>query len=179
MCATSASGTMRASGGIGPPLREGGDMSLALAQAAVVKRGDGKRVWAFDMQVEGKTHGVIEFDSPPGCHIAPHVHRDDDELHYLIEGSATYTFGDKTYKATTGSLIFLPKKVPHALTFGDKGGRWLWITRESMEALLDEPIVVPVAELNAQARALEVPEDLVVETFARYGMDFIAEDGEL
>jgi quercetin dioxygenase-like cupin family protein len=154
-------------------------MSLTMAQAAVVKRGDGKRVWAFDMQVEGKTHGVIEFDSPPGCHIAAHVHRDDDELHYLIEGSATYTFGGQTYEANTGSLIFLPKKVPHALTFGDKGGRWLWITRDSMEGLLDEPIVVPVAEPNAQQRALEVPEELVVETFAKYGMDFIAEDGEL
>ncbi|MGH2668262.1 MAG: cupin domain-containing protein, partial [bacterium] len=92
-------------------------MSITIARGAVVRREEGKLVWAGDMRAERKTHGVFEFESPSGCEIAPHVHRDDDELHYVIEGSAVYTLGDQTLEATAGSLIFLPKQVPHSLRF--------------------------------------------------------------
>jgi quercetin dioxygenase-like cupin family protein len=149
-------------------------MSLSVATGSVVNRGEGKQVWAFDMRIERKGHGVFEFESPFGCEIAPHVHREDDELHYLIDGSAVYTVGDQTLEAGPGSLIFLPRQVPHSLTFhGENGSRWLWVTRQENEGLFDEPIVIPVTEPDAKRRALEVPEDLVVSTFAKYGMDFL------
>lgn len=153
-------------------------MSLIVAKGSVVTRGAGTLAWAMDMRVERKTRGVFEFESPSGCQIPPHVHRTDDELHYLLEGSAVYTVGDETLEAGTGSLVFLPKQVPHSLAFGPDGARWLWITREENEGLFDEPIVIPVTEPDAQARALEVPEELVVQTFAKYGMDFLVPEGE-
>lgn len=150
--------------------------ALAVSGAVVVKRGDGKLVWATDMRVERKGHGVFEFESPPGSEVPLHIHRVDDELHYLLEGSATYTVGGDTLEAGPGSLIFLPKQVPHSLEFGGSGGRWLWVTRIENEGLFDEPIVVAASEPDAQRRALEVPEELIVATFAKYGMDFLAPD---
>lgn len=129
--------------------------------------------WAGDMRVERKGNGVFEFESPPGCQIAPHIHRTEDELHYLIEGSALYTVGDETLAAGPGSLIFLPKQVAHSVVFGEEGARWLWLARIENEGLFDEPIVIPATEPNARTRALEVPEELIVETFAKYGMDFL------
>lgn len=150
--------------------------AIQLARGSVVGRGDGKLVWAADMRVERKGNGVFEFESPPRCEIALHVHRNDDELHYLMEGTAAYTVGEDTLEAGPGSLIFLPRQVPHALTFGESGGRWLWLTREENEGLFDEPIVVPVTEPNARQRAQQVPEELVIATFAKYGVDFIVPD---
>lgn len=150
--------------------------ALAVSGGLVVKRGDGKLVWATDMRVERKGHGVFEFESPPGSGIPPHIHRIDDELHYLLDGTASYTVGEETLEAGPGSLIFLPKQVPHALEFGDSGGRWLWLTRIENEGLFDEPIVIAASEPNAQRRALEVPEELIVATFAKYGMDFLPPD---
>jgi len=157
--------------------KEGAEMSvLAVSGGLVVKRGAGKLVWATDMRVERKGHGVFEFESPAGSEIPLHIHRVDDELHYLLEGSATYTVGDEALAAGPGSLIFLPKQVPHSLEFGEAGGRWLWVTRIENEGLFDEPIVIDASEPDAQRRALEVPEELVVATFAKYGMDFLAPD---
>ncbi len=152
--------------------------ALAVSGGLVVKRGAGQLVWATDMRVERKGHGVFEFESPPGSEIPPHVHRIDDELHYLLEGDARYTVGNDILEAEAGSLIFLPRQVPHGLAFGDAGGRWLWMTRIENEGLFDEPIVIAASEPNAQRRALEVPEELIVATFAKYGMDFLVpEDG--
>lgn len=148
-------------------------MSLVLATGSVVRRGEGRLRWGSDQYIEGKGHGVLEFQSPPGCVIPPHVHRHDDELHYVLEGSGTYTVGDQTLEAEAGSLIFLPKQVVHSLAFGAEGARWLWITKVENEGLLDEPMAIPVTEPDAQQRALEIPEELVVATFAKYGMDFL------
>ena len=153
-------------------------MSVLVARGSVVRRAEGKQVWAADMKVERKTHGVFEFESPAGSEIALHVHRNDDELHYLIEGTAAYQVGDATLEAGPGSLIYLPVQVPHSLRFGESGGRWLWITREQNEGLFDEPIVIPVTEPDAQERALQVPEDLIVATFAKYGMDFLTPEAD-
>lgn len=144
----------------------------------VVERGDGKLVWATDMLVERKGHGVFELESPPGSEIPRHVHRLDDELRYQIEGAATYVVGSETLEARPGSLIYLPKQVPHALAFGSSGGRWLWTSRIENEGLFDEPIVIAAGEPDAQRRALEVPEELIAATFAKYGMDFLAPDEE-
>lgn len=152
-------------------------MSVIVARGSVVRRTEGKQVWAADMRVERKGRGVFEFESPPGSEIALHVHRRDDELHYLIEGTAEYTIGADTLEAGPGSLVFLPAQVPHSLQFGESGGRWLWMAREENEGLFDEPIVIPVTERDAQQRALEVPEDLIIATFAKYGMDFLMPEG--
>lgn len=151
-------------------------MSLVVAKGSVVRRGAGKLRLAGDMEIEGKSHGVFEFDSPPGCDIPSHVHRNDDEIHYLVEGSAVYTIGEETFEADAGSLIYLPKQVPHALQFGERGGRWLWLTTVENEGLLDEPIAIPVDEPDARRRAMEIPEELLVATFAKYGMDFLPPD---
>lgn len=153
-------------------------MSVIVAKGSVVRRAAGKLVWATDMRVERKGHGVIEFESPPRSEIALHVHRADDELHYLIEGTASYRVGEDTFEAGPGSLVYLPARVPHSLEFGESGARWLWLTREENEGLFEEPIVVPVLERNARERALEVPEDLIIATFAKYGMDFLMPEAD-
>ncbi|HJU81699.1 MAG TPA: cupin domain-containing protein [Acidimicrobiia bacterium] len=152
-------------------------MSVIVVRGSVVRRAEGKQVWATNMRVERKGRGVFEFESPPGSEIALHVHKADDELHYLIEGTAAYRVGEDTLDAGPGSLIYLPARVPHSLQFGASGGRWLWITREDNEGLFDEPIVVPVSEPDAQQRALHVSEDLIIATFAKYGMDFLVAEG--
>jgi quercetin dioxygenase-like cupin family protein len=149
--------------------------AIAVAQGRIVRPGEGKSYWALDNHVEIKAPTLWEFTVPPGCEYPLHVHRQDDELHYLIEGTATYTVGQDTLEAGPGDLVFLPQQVPHALVFGEEGGRWLWLTRPELAGLPDE-VGIPADEPNAQARALEVPWEQLVEVFAKYGMDFIDPD---
>ncbi|SOD99560.1 Cupin domain-containing protein [Spirosoma fluviale] len=51
-----------------------------------------------------------------------HVHPDQDEVFYVIEGAYYFQVGDDKYNLKAGDSIFLPRKVPHAWTqVADRG----------------------------------------------------------
>jgi mannose-6-phosphate isomerase-like protein (cupin superfamily) len=58
-------------------------------------------------------------DEPPRL-IAPlHVHLDDDEAWYVLEGTLRFRVGDHELEAHAGSAVFGPHGVPH--TFWNPG----------------------------------------------------------
>jgi len=61
----------------------------------------------------GGALGLIEQVLPPGFAPPIHIHRNEDEAFYLLEGEASFTCGDKTYSARPGSYIFFPRGIPH------------------------------------------------------------------
>ncbi|GAB3019476.1 hypothetical protein GCM10027185_15840 [Spirosoma pulveris] len=51
-----------------------------------------------------------------------HVHPDQDEVFYVIEGAYYFQVGDEKFNLKAGDSIFLPRNVPHAWTqVADKG----------------------------------------------------------
>ncbi|MEM7535541.1 MAG: cupin domain-containing protein [Chloroflexota bacterium] len=59
---------------------------------------------------------VIEIVTEPGESVATHVHQNEDELVYLIEGEIEVTLGDQQMKAGAGVLALLPRGIPHGFT---------------------------------------------------------------
>lgn len=45
-----------------------------------------------------------------------HLHHNQDEIFYVIEGEYYFQVGDKKFSLAKGDSIFLPRKVPHAWT---------------------------------------------------------------
>jgi len=43
-----------------------------------------------------------------------HIHRNEDESFYILEGEITALIGDQTIRGTPGTLIFGPRGVPHS-----------------------------------------------------------------
>jgi mannose-6-phosphate isomerase-like protein (cupin superfamily) len=55
--------------------------------------------------------------SRPGEPIAPlHVHLDEDEAWYVLEGNLRFRLGDREVEADPGTAVFGPKGVPHTFT---------------------------------------------------------------
>ncbi len=51
-----------------------------------------------------------------------HLHFDQDEIFYVIEGQYRFVVGDETMTASPGDTIFLPKTIPHTwLQLSDQG----------------------------------------------------------
>ena len=51
-----------------------------------------------------------------------HVHPNQDEWFYVVEGEYTFQVGVERYSMKTGDTIFLPRKVPHAfIQLSEKG----------------------------------------------------------
>lgn len=51
--------------------------------------------------------------TPPNAGTPPHVHRNEDEAFYVLEGEVTFLCGDKLIRATAGSFVWGPRDVIH------------------------------------------------------------------
>jgi mannose-6-phosphate isomerase-like protein (cupin superfamily) len=63
-------------------------------------------------QTEGR-YAVIEEVSPVDSGPPLHVHRHEDEIFYVQEGEVEFHLADHRFQAKAGSVVFLPKNIPH------------------------------------------------------------------
>lgn len=57
--------------------------------------------------------GVVEVRAAPGFSPPLHLHHREDEAFWLLEGSMTVLCDGQTFEASAGSLIWLPRGLPH------------------------------------------------------------------
>ncbi len=103
------------------------------ARAIVLGRGGGRRVpgrgsvtLKATSEQTGGSAGVVEAISAPGEGPRPHIHRDCDELFYVLEGEFSFLLGEETVLAPTGSFVFIPRGTVHAArNVGSETGRVL------------------------------------------------------
>lgn len=115
---------------------------------------------------------IVEHRVPAGYAPPPHVHRDTDEVFYVLDGQFAVTCGEEHWTAEPGSLVFLPRAVPHGFKVSADGpGRTLLIVAPGG---FDEL----VRETGEAARSLTLPDrdafvpdpDRIAEVSARYGI---------
>src|SRR5947209_4525227 len=58
-------------------------------------------------------YGLLEIVVPAGVGSPWHVHPEEDEWFYVLDGSMTFWVGDTKLSLQAGSLAFGPKAVPH------------------------------------------------------------------
>jgi quercetin dioxygenase-like cupin family protein len=95
---------------------------------------------------------LIEQTCPPGLCSPAHVHDDEDQLLWLLDGAIEVTCGGVTRPADAGSLVEMPRGVPHEFTVtSEHGARFLSITTPAgFERLVHEigepaPVLEPPA----------------------------------
>jgi len=123
---------------------------------------------------------LTEFVTPAGTFVYAHLHKKEDEAHYVIEGEATISCGEQIFHVSAGTFLFLPCNVPHHLDVSKSGPfRYLtWITPAGFAhdvtkmgnpntALLLAPPLAPdrakvqqLADLLRESAALTSLEDL-------------------
>jgi mannose-6-phosphate isomerase-like protein (cupin superfamily) len=86
------------------------------AQPIVVRPGEGHRVGnveflARTVDTPRFTFGMIEI--APGRVLEAHVHADEDDAFYIVEGEMTFVFGDESAAAPPGTFVLVPPGVPH------------------------------------------------------------------
>lgn len=128
---------------------------ITAPQTAVVT---GSQYWFFGMLAEvkasaadtGGQYTLMEMTAPAGLETPLHVHYNEDEGFYVLEGSITVRVGDEHVELTAGRHAFGPRNVPHKFVVGPDGAKMLWVlTPGGFEDF--------VAEVSAPAEAATVP----------------------
>jgi mannose-6-phosphate isomerase-like protein (cupin superfamily) len=82
----------------------------------VVPPGQGHRVGnveflARTVDTPRFTFGIIEI--APGRELEAHVHVDEDDAFYIVEGEMTFTVGDEEVAAPPGTFVLIPPGLEH------------------------------------------------------------------
>jgi quercetin dioxygenase-like cupin family protein len=128
---------------------------MTATQGFVVPAGGGKH---FEMTSPGRftalkllgheTKGSImmfEETLPAGTKSLHHLHRDSDEVAWVLEGEITFKVGDEVTVGGPGTCAFFPRNVPHAWkNSGSETGRVLFLyTPASAGAFVEELLERP------------------------------------
>jgi quercetin dioxygenase-like cupin family protein len=103
---------------------------------------EGEMLWGFESLITvkasaeqtGGRFSLLELLSPAGVATPLHVHRDDDETFYVIEGELTFYFDDgQPIQASAGSFVHAPGGVVHAFQVDSETARYLVVTTPQHE----------------------------------------------
>ena len=123
----------------------------------------------------GGAYFAMEAVVPPGGGPPPHIHRNEDETFYVLEGEVEILLGDELVTATVGDFVNVPRGRVHRfhnsgteamrmiLTFTPAGIEKFF--EETLERALDPTLPTPdnVAEVAARYAAAA----------PRYGIEFL------
>ena len=110
--------------------------SVPAARPYVTERGQGEHIWFTNTVMEIKasaatTDGhlsLIEARAPVGFGPALHVHHDEHEAFYVLEGELELICGGERTTAGPGAFAFLPRGIAHTFrVIGDRPVRMLSI----------------------------------------------------
>src|SRR6266550_1552272 len=100
------------------------DSNMTATQGFVVPAGGGKRFdsptpgRAFAMKLLGRETNesimIFEETLPAGTASLFHLHRDSDEVAWVVAGEFTFKIGDEVTVGGPGTCAFMPRNVPHA-----------------------------------------------------------------
>jgi mannose-6-phosphate isomerase-like protein (cupin superfamily) len=84
-------------------------------KAIHVAQGEGKSMWFADELLtfkvdrdQSQSVGIFEDEVPPQSGPPAHLHRSQDETHYILEGQFEFVVGERKVNAGVGSVVYVP-----------------------------------------------------------------------
>ena len=154
---------------------------MQVLDAVSVASGTGEARWWFGMLAEikatsadtGGQFTVVEVTCAPGYQGVRHIHHNEDEGFWLLEGRLDLEVGGKHIDMHAGDYAFGPRNIPHGFSAGSAGARVLFIlTPGGFENL------IMATSAPAAARTVPPPSDEVPD-FARLAVILAKFGGEI
>jgi mannose-6-phosphate isomerase-like protein (cupin superfamily) len=112
-----------------------------------------------------------EGDGPP-----LHVHHDEDEVFFVLEGRLRLRVGDSDLELGAGEAALGPRSVPHTYRVESEQARWLVITAGAPFEQFVRSLARPAAEPTLPP-ASGTPDEAAIEVLtaaaAKHGIEFV------
>jgi len=76
-------------------------------------------VFKLSGEETGGLLSIVEHPIAPGALVPPHVHTNEDEYSYILEGQVGVRIGEQEFTAAPGTYVRKPRGIPH--TFWNAG----------------------------------------------------------
>lgn len=137
---------------------------------------DAGRTWnIFGLQIVGKImseqtagqYSVVISTTPPQGGPPLHVHSHEDEMFYVLEGEYEFRCGDEARRVSAGTLVHLPRGIPHGFrNVGTAPGVLMnTITPGGFEQFFEEIDQLPKDKPLDRGKVTEIA--------AKYGLRFL------
>jgi quercetin dioxygenase-like cupin family protein len=129
-------------------------------------------------ETTGGQLAVLEFLWPKDSGSPLHVHHNEDEWFYVIEGELTLWVGGDVVVAPAGSFVYGPRDIPHTFLVTSSEARFLMVTEPAPFAdfvrAMSEPAQTPT--LPPASVQPPGPEELTAVA-AEYGIEILGPPG--
>jgi quercetin dioxygenase-like cupin family protein len=129
-------------------------------------------------ETTGGQMALIEQFAPRGAGSPLHVHHNEDEWFYVIEGELTLWIGGEVITLSAGGFAFSPRDIPHTFTVSSEHARFLLgVHAAGFEGFM-RALSEPATSLTVPPPA-DVPPDiqLLALTAAEYGLEILGPPG--
>jgi quercetin dioxygenase-like cupin family protein len=151
-----------------------------------LRPGEGEALWFLGQLVTIKSStestagrvGVTETLAPRGTGSPLHVHHNEDEWFYVIEGELTFWVGGQVIPAPAGSFVYGPREVPHTFIVSSEQARFLLVVEPAGFEGFVRALGQPAQELVIPSPATEPPDVAAMAALAaEYGIEILGPPG--
>lgn len=120
----------------------------------------------------GGAFSQIETDDPCGTGPPLHLHHNEDETFYILEGEVTFLVGDERIDLAAGDYLFGPRGIAHAYVVRSERARMLVTASPGGIEQVFVSLGVPVTGSKPPTDAV-MPMDEAMRLFAGYGAEIL------
>src|SRR5205809_7108300 len=156
--------------------------TVTVAKPYRVASGEGLAdVWWKSGRVTVKAGGAeerhafsqIEVDDPRGSGPPLHLHHNEDETFYVLEGEVTFLVGDERIDVAAGDFLFAPRDIPHAYVVRSERARILSTISPAGIEQLFVSLGTPVAGDEPPTDVVMPPMPEMARLFAAHGAEIL------
>ena len=154
---------------------------MTLRRPVLVRAGEGQSVWSlggrFTVKLDGAgsagRFSIVESLASRATEPPLHVHRNEDEAWFVLDGHMTFHVDGEAYEAGAGSFVLAPQDLPHTFTVDVEPTRVLVFAAPSgFENFALELGVLATSDEMPAGLAMPAP-DVLGPVADRYGIEVI------
>lgn len=116
---------------------------------------------------------LVEITGAPGNEPPRHVHENEDELFFVVQGRLTAFRGKEQLTVDAGHAVLLPRGIPHTFKIQSESARWLnFISPAGFEEFFRE-LGRPAEKLAPPAQNLSPDVERLTRVAQRFGVTFL------
>jgi quercetin dioxygenase-like cupin family protein len=144
--------------------------------------GTGEHLWFFGglttIKAAGDSVMVTEQTAPRGSGSPLHVHHNEDEWFYVLEGELTIWVDGEIHVVPAGGFVFGPRDIPHTFIVSSDQARFLLVTAPGDFAGFVRALAAPAPAPELPPGPPTPPDmELVMKTAAEYGLEILGPPG--